>query len=319
VPLVVVPPSMTLVLSADPACTVPGGNKLTFPPVMPSPATSGQPSAGTSAASPDMTGSTFRPITTAPTDTSPPGFLPNPELQPGTPISITTATGLVLQIDSKTGLLVFALPSAPAAPGARTFTLINPDNLSKPVQPGDPVVLLSAATDKYCAFSQAVPQSLLSLPDEDQRRRALLTHQSLPQSCGIKCMACYLDSIKQASKLTYRWVPLCHPVEGSCAWANHAHWSCTGGAGMYMQAIRHYPSLSLYCTHTHSPCSSNGLSLDGTPLAPLKGSGVLVPSSDPQCILPDGSRLLFTPTPLTGKLENNSSRQKLLTAAGDNP
>jgi hypothetical protein len=32
VPLVEVPPSKTLVLSADPACTVPGGDKLTFPP-----------------------------------------------------------------------------------------------------------------------------------------------------------------------------------------------------------------------------------------------------------------------------------------------
>jgi hypothetical protein len=32
VPLVVLPPSMTLVLSADPACTAPGGDKLTFPP-----------------------------------------------------------------------------------------------------------------------------------------------------------------------------------------------------------------------------------------------------------------------------------------------
>jgi hypothetical protein len=32
VPLVVLPPSMTLVLSADPACTVPGGDKLTLPP-----------------------------------------------------------------------------------------------------------------------------------------------------------------------------------------------------------------------------------------------------------------------------------------------
>jgi hypothetical protein len=32
VPLVVLPPSMTLVLSADPACTVPGGDKLTIRP-----------------------------------------------------------------------------------------------------------------------------------------------------------------------------------------------------------------------------------------------------------------------------------------------
>jgi hypothetical protein len=32
VPLVASPPSNTLVLSADPACTVPGGNQLTFPP-----------------------------------------------------------------------------------------------------------------------------------------------------------------------------------------------------------------------------------------------------------------------------------------------
>jgi hypothetical protein len=34
VPLVVLPPSMTLVLSADPACTVPDGDKLTFPPAL---------------------------------------------------------------------------------------------------------------------------------------------------------------------------------------------------------------------------------------------------------------------------------------------
>ena len=32
VPLVEVPPSKTLVLSGDAACTVPGGDKLTFPP-----------------------------------------------------------------------------------------------------------------------------------------------------------------------------------------------------------------------------------------------------------------------------------------------
>ncbi len=34
VPLVEVPPSKTLVLSSDPACTVPGGDKLTFPPAI---------------------------------------------------------------------------------------------------------------------------------------------------------------------------------------------------------------------------------------------------------------------------------------------
>ena len=34
VPLVEMPPSRTLVLSADPACTLPGGDKLTFPPAL---------------------------------------------------------------------------------------------------------------------------------------------------------------------------------------------------------------------------------------------------------------------------------------------
>jgi hypothetical protein len=66
--------------------------------------------------------------------------------------------------------------------------------------------------------------------------------------------------------------------------------------------------LSAFCTHPHLPSSSSGLSLDGTPLAPLKSSGVLVPSSDPECIVPDGSKLLVTPTSLSGKLGGNMSR-----------
>jgi hypothetical protein len=202
VPLVVLPPSMTLVLSADPACTVPDGDKLYYLPAWPTPA-------AISAPSPDM------PQITTSTSTSPLGPRPNPDLQPGTPITIATATGLLLQIDSKTGLLVFALPGATGAPDASTFILLNPDDPFKAVQPGDPVVLTSAATGKHCAFDQAVPESLLSLPhDDDRRRRELLTHKSLPQSCGIKCMACYIENIKQASKLRYRWVLLCPPSQG---------------------------------------------------------------------------------------------------------
>jgi hypothetical protein len=51
-----------------------------------------------------------------------------------------------------------------------------------------------------------------------------------------------------------------------------------------------------------APCSSDGFSLNGTPLSPLKGSGVLVASDDPQCTVPGDGKLLVQEIKTPGKL-----------------
>jgi hypothetical protein len=130
----------------------------------------------------------------------------NPLLLPSASVSISTIEGLVLRVDSTTGLVYFGTPSPAGADPSSLFVLINLEDPSKPVQPGDPVVVKNVLTGKYCAFSQPVPQSLLSLPDEDSRRRSLHAHITLPQSCGLKCMTCDHSSLEQASRLGYRRV-----------------------------------------------------------------------------------------------------------------
>jgi hypothetical protein len=111
----------------------------------------------------------------------------NPILPPGTPVTVTSPSGQVLGIDPQTGLLGFVSPNTTGGGGSdgsgASFVLINPLDPSSPVEPGDPVVLLSS-TGKYCAFSTSQPLSC-----------------STSSTSG---MVCNLDSPTAASTLTYR-------------------------------------------------------------------------------------------------------------------
>jgi hypothetical protein len=108
-------------------------------------------------------------------------------------VTVTSPSGQVLGIDPATGLLGFVTPSSAGGAGSgssgsgtTTFVLINPLDPSSPVEPGDPVVVLTS-TGQYCAFRSS----------------------QTPLSCGTSGMVCNLDSPSAASTLTYRCVGEC--------------------------------------------------------------------------------------------------------------
>ena len=102
-------------------------------------------------------------------------------------------------VDPKTGIVYISNDTA----SEQQFKVVNPVNPDEPVRPGDPIVLVDARTGKYCALLGNVPQEVLQLPDEGGARRRLLTHNALPASCAVVCLACYLDSLTDATPLVY--------------------------------------------------------------------------------------------------------------------
>ena len=122
-----------------------------------------------------------------------------PPLKPGANITIITTTGDKLMVDPKTGIVYISNDTA----SEQQFKVVNPVNPDEPVRPGDPIVLVDARTGKYCALLGNVPQEVLQLPDEGGARRRLLTHNALPASCAVVCLACYLDSLTDATPLVY--------------------------------------------------------------------------------------------------------------------
>ena len=144
---------------------------------------------------------------------APASAVTNPTLPPYTPATITTATGLVLGIDSETGVLTFVDPSSGSgttsgngtstgtgtgsnttatsgnatdsgstiASGSSALVLVSPSDPTQAVQPGDTAVLFSPATGKYCAFTSTTGTG----------------------GCGPTDMVCNVSSPQDATQLTY--------------------------------------------------------------------------------------------------------------------
>ena len=131
---------------------------------------------------------------------------------------MTSLSGQVLGIDPQTGLLGFVSPGTASGSGSGiTFVLVNPLDPSSPVEPGDPVVVLTS-TGQYCAFST-----------------------SQPLSCGTSGMVCDLNSPSAASTLTYRYVCACLcPSQWTWPPARELGFCtlccCSHGAEVYSQA-----------------------------------------------------------------------------------